>query len=166
MEQLHVFERHQRSFITAMSQLGQSDLNTIRHIGSVERALSRAWKSFKGAISTPDGVSLTKSGKSVLFKLLTPSKTVSYSQLTWTADRDSSPLKFKPQYDAYVQVLRDQNEYIRRKAEEDKINSLSGSARRMAVEAEDDRIRQYDEQNTLYASEIKPYRIENGFPIV
>lgn len=54
IQDLQAFSSHEDCFIPAIPRLGQSDLNIIRYIGTVERGFSKAWDFVKDSF-TPSG---------------------------------------------------------------------------------------------------------------
>lgn len=52
LQDLQAFSGHTDCFMPTMSRLGESDLNIIRSIGTVEKRLSRAWEFLKDSLTS------------------------------------------------------------------------------------------------------------------
>lgn len=64
IEELDIFNLHNESLIPNIPRLGESDINIIRYIGSIERGATTLWKKFKNKFDTDTSGTSGASGAS------------------------------------------------------------------------------------------------------
>lgn len=59
IEELDIFNLHNESLIPSIPQIGESDINIIRHIGSIEQGAAMLWKKMKSKLgNSTSGISI------------------------------------------------------------------------------------------------------------